>query len=167
MSQQIAHDARMFRDVMGRFATGVTVLSLNVDGELRGVTANAVSSLSLDPMLLLACIDRKSSSHALFERAEAFAVNILESGQRHLSSLFSKHGSHDEPMAGAPHRLGVLRTPLIEGSLAYAECRIRERIPAGDHTIVIGEVVDMAIERPEGEPLIFFSAGYRQLEATG
>jgi flavin reductase (DIM6/NTAB) family NADH-FMN oxidoreductase RutF len=167
MPPHATHDPRLFRDVMGRFATGVTVLSLNVDGQLRGVTANAVTSLSLDPMLLLACIDKHSSSHALFERADAFAVNILEAGQRQLSSIFARHGGTDEPMGGVPYRVGVLGTPLIEGSLAYAECKIAERLPGGDHTIVIGEVVDMAIERPEGEPLIFFSANYRHLEPGG
>jgi flavin reductase (DIM6/NTAB) family NADH-FMN oxidoreductase RutF len=127
------------------------------------VTANAVSSLSLDPMLLLACIDRKSSSHALFERADAFAVNILEAGQRPLSDMFSRHGAPEQPMGGAPYRLGVLGSPLLEGTLAYAECRIAERFSGGDHTIVIGEVEDMAIERPEREPLVFFSGAYRQL----
>ncbi len=134
MSQQIAKDPRLFRDVMGRFATGVTVLTLNVDNELRGMTANAVTSLSLEPMLLLACVDRKSSTHAMFEQADAFGVNILEAGQRPLSELFARHGTPPEPMGGAAYRLGVLDVPVLDGALAYAECRVRERYEGGDHT---------------------------------
>ncbi|MBM3140936.1 MAG: flavin reductase [Chloroflexi bacterium] len=164
MTEGAAKDPRLFRDVLGRFATGVTVLTVNVDGELRGMTANAVSSLSLQPMLMLVCIDRNASAHPLWERAEGFGVSILDASQRHLSELFARHGPPDEPMGGAPYRTGPFGVPLLEGALGHASCRIVSRLPGGDHTIVVGEVEEMGIDRPDGSPLIFFSGAYYQLD---
>jgi flavin reductase (DIM6/NTAB) family NADH-FMN oxidoreductase RutF len=166
MPQESMSDTRPFRDVMGRFATGVTVVTLNVDGELRGMTANAFCSLSLDPMLVLVCVARDASAHELFERAEAFAVNILEVSQREVADVFARHGGQETPMGGFPYTEGVLGCPILEGTLAHTENRIVERYSGGDHTIVVGEAVGMELHRPDGEPLLFFSSSYRRIDGT-
>src|SRR5690606_26077969 len=108
MSQQTVPDTRLFRDIVGRFATGVTVVTLNVDGELRGMTANAFCSLSLDPMMVLVCVGKNATAHELFERGDSFAVNILADDQRELADTFARHGPHDHPMAGVPFADGNL-----------------------------------------------------------
>lgn len=101
---------------MGRFATGVTVLTLTVDNQMRGMTANAICSLSLDPVLLLVCINRKASAYPLFERADAFAVNILSAEQRPLSDFFAQHDVRS--MGNAHYRRGTLGSPLLEDVIA-------------------------------------------------
>ena len=90
-----------FRDVLGHFATGVTVITINNDGDLRGMTANAVSSLSLDPPLLLVCVQKDASIYEHFDRAQVFAMNVLGSDQEEISNLFASHGGPEEPLGGA------------------------------------------------------------------
>lgn len=154
-------DSREFRNWGGRFATGVTVLTVQVGSTVRGMTANAFCSLSLHPPLVLVCIQHGTSMHPMFEVAEAFGVNILAADQRRVSELFAQHGEHAEPMAGQPYRLGALGTPLLEGVMGWAECRVEARYAGGDHTIVVGRVESMSVERPEAGPLIFFGGQYR------
>jgi len=163
MTDQTAVDQRLFRDVMGTFATGVTVVTLNVDGEPRGMTANAVVSLSLDPPLVVVCVQESGSMHELFERADSFGVNILASDQQPISDLFASHGVPDELMGGFAYRAGATGVPLLDGALAHAECRITERLPGGDHTIVIGEAVDVAFGAQDAAPLLFHRGRYRLL----
>ena len=156
-------DPQLYRQVIGRFATGVTVVTVNVDGALRGMTANAVASVSLDPTLLLVCVQRDGSLHPLLERAESFAVNILSEEQQALSVLFAQRGELAEPMGGVPHHPAPGGSPLLEGVLGWLECETHHRFAAGDHTVFLGHVRDLAIERPEAAPLLFFSGAYRQL----
>lgn len=156
-------DPRRFRDAMGRFATGVTVVTIASDDDLRGMTANAFSSVSLDPAMLLVCIDEHASIYPMFQRATAFAVNILASDQAATSQLFATKGVRDEVMAGHAHRLGPLGSPILDGVLAWAECRIEHRYAGGDHIIVVGRVQEIVIERPEADPLIYFGGQYRSL----
>lgn len=156
-------DSRAFRNLMGRFATGVTVLTLRSHGNVRGMTANAVSSLSLHPPLLLVCIDRNASSHPYFEAADAFAVNILAEDQSELSRFFAESGEKPEPMGGYPHHAGPLGSPILDDALAWVECRITDRHPGGDHTIVVGRVADMEIARPDAQPLLFYGGTYHRL----
>ena len=154
-------DQRRYRDTVGRFATGVTVITVNDGRVARGMTANAFSSLSLDPTLLLVCVDKNASAHPLLERAGAFAVNILAADQVDVSRAFSRKGVED--MAGVAHRLGQTGAPLIENVVAWFDCRVHERLEGGDHSIFIGRVVDLDIPRPEVDPLLFFAGGYRQI----
>ncbi|MEX2446421.1 MAG: flavin reductase family protein [Dehalococcoidia bacterium] len=156
-------DPRAFRDVIGRFATGVTVITMEAGGKARAMTANAVSSLSLDPPLLLVCIDRKATMHQLFEVGAAFAVNILVEEQRAISDFFARSNDDENPMGNHAHRPGDLGAPLIEGALAHAECRVAEQHAGGDHTIVIGRVESMAIDRPDAPPLLFYTGRYHSL----
>lgn len=148
---------------MGRFATGVTVVTISDGEELRGMTANAFSSVSLDPAMLLVCIDEGASIYPLFERAEAFAVNILASDQAHVSKLFATKGLKEEVMAGHPFQLGELGSPILDGVMAWAECHIEHRYSGGDHIIVVGRVQHLDVARPDVDPLLFFAGQYRAL----
>lgn len=156
-------DPREYRNVIGRFATGVTVVTWDDGEHRRGMTANAVASLSLDPLLLLVCVDRKVSAHSQLESAQAFAVNILAVDQIPVSMAFAQHGLED--MADVPYHLGTTGSPLIEGALAWLECAITERLPGGDHTIMVGRLVDFALARPEAEPLLYYGGDYVSLGA--
>lgn len=156
-------DSRLFRDVMGRFATGVTAVTVALDGRRRGMTANAVTSLSLHPALVLVCVDRNSAMHSLFEVAEAFAVNILAQDQRAAAEFFARLKDASDPMGGYAYRNGALGSPILEEALAWVECRVSERYVGGDHTIIVGRVEAMAITRPEAGPLLFYAGGYHSI----
>lgn len=158
-----AIDPRRFRDAMGRFATGVTVVTVAHDGQMRGMTANAFASLSLDPAMLLVCIDEQASIYPMFESATAFAVNILASDQLDVSKLFATKGEKDEAMGGYPHQLAPMGSPVLEGVIAWAECRIAHRYEGGDHIIVVGQVEEVELVQPDGDPLVFFAGQYRHL----
>ena len=158
-------DSRQFRDVMGRFATGVTVVTVAVDHQRRGMTANAVASLSLHPPLLLVCVDRNSSIYPLMEVAGAFAVNILAAGQRPIAEFFAS-GFGEDPMGGYLYRDGALGSPLLAGALAWVECRVSERYSGGDHTIVVGRVDSLAAASAGVSPLIFYSGSYRAIDGA-
>lgn len=161
MTAEPAIDARRYRDTIGRFATGVTVLTWDDGEHVRGMTANAVTSVSLDPMLLLACVDKRGSAHEQLHRAQAFTVNILAEDQIAVSQAFARSGVED--MGDMPYLTGSTGAPIIVGALAWVECEIAERIPGGDHTIFIGRVVDLAVARPDAGPLLFYSGRYRHL----
>ena len=157
-------DTRLFRDVIGRFATGVTVITAAHDGKVRGMTANAVSSLSLEPTLLLVCVQRDASLHEVLQAATGFAVNILAADQRHLSELFARKGELDRPMGGTAFRPGdVTGAPLLAGAIGWFECRHHAAFEGGDHTIFVGQVTGVEMARPEAEPLLFYAGRYRQI----
>lgn len=145
-----------FRRLMGCFATGVTVVTTLKHGQLRGLTVNAFSSVSLEPTLVLICIDRKSESFDALRQGKAFAVNFLRSNQVELSELFATKGT--EKFKKIPYRLGEMGMPILDGTLAYAECRVVAEYPGGDHTIFVGEVETAHIEG--GAPLLFFQGSY-------
>ena len=118
MTAESAIDARRYRDAIGRFATGVTVLTWDDGEHVRGMTANAVTSVSLDPMLLLACVDRRGSAHDQLHRAQAFTVNILAEDQIAVSQAFARSGVED--MGAVPYLTGSTGAPIIVGALVYA-----------------------------------------------
>ncbi|MSQ30263.1 MAG: flavin reductase [Dehalococcoidia bacterium] len=154
-------DSREFRNTMGLFATGVTVITTQVSRVRRGMTANAFASVSLHPPLILICVDHSASMHAILEVAAAFAVNIIAADQRAASEAFALHGEREEVMNGMPFRDGALGSPILDGVLGWAECRVEERYAGGDHTIIVGRVESLAVERPDADPLLFFAGGYR------
>lgn len=156
-----ALDTREFRDAMGTFATGVTVVAVEYDDVVRGMTANAFLSLSLHPPMLLVCIDESASMYPIFQVAESFSVNILAADQRRVSQSFAEKGEKTLEMGGHPHRRGKTGAPILEGILSWAECRIEARHVGGDHLIVVGRVTDFKVERPDADPLIFFKGQYR------
>ena len=155
--------AAEFRDAMGHFATGVTVVtSVGADGAPVGTTANAVTSLSLDPPLILACFDLGSLTLRAIRGHGAFVVNVLAAGQEHLSVGFARRG----PAAawdGVRHRHGPTGSPRLEGVLAVMECTVEHRLPGGDHEIVVGRVRHVETSATPATPLVFFRGAYAAL----
>ena len=147
-----------FRAVMGHFATGVTVVTVTSKDGPVGMTANAVCSLSLDPLLLLVCFDNEARTLPVVRETGRFGVNVLAAGQEDLARLFASKRPEREKFAGVAHTVhdGI---PVIEGVLAWVGCRLERLIPGGDHTIGIGAVE--AAEAGQGEPLLWFRGGYR------
>lgn len=136
-------DSDQFRAVMGRFATGVTVMTVDVDGSPHGMTANAVASVGLDPLLVLVCVDTSTVMSWLVRRSRSFALSILAADQQELSNHFA---DPDRPagraqFTGVATRAGVTGSPLLEGAIAWLDCRVWDSYPGGDHDIVVGEVV--------------------------
>ena len=145
---------------MGLFATGVTIITTrDSQSNFYGLTANAITSLSLEPPLLLICIDRKAETFAHFYDSKTFTVNILAEDQTELSNRFAKSGG--DKFTGVPYRLGRLGTPILEGGLGHLECRIVETHEGGDHVIHVGQVE--VVEIRGGRPLLFFQGRYRQI----
>ena len=163
MTSEPKIDTRSYRDLVGRFATGVTVVTVNDAGTYRAMTANSFTSVSLDPLLVLICVTRDASMHEPIHETGTFAVNLLSANQRHVSELFARRGELTEPMGGVPFHLGGTGSPLISGALGWFECEVWREYDGGDHTIFIGRVVDMALAVPEQEPLLFFAGRYRYI----
>ncbi len=155
-------DSDLFRSVLGRFASGVTVVTTrDAEGRDHGMTVSAFASLSLVPPQILVCIDRQASVHAMLTGAEWMVVNILSATQEPLSRRFS----HLEAMArfdGIGFTRATHGAPILDDVLAHLECRIVQRLESGDHTILIGEV-ESADARDE-RPLLYYRGGYAQLE---
>ena len=162
-----AVDVSAFRQAMGSFATGVTIVTVaSGDGNMHGMTVNSFSSVSLDPMLVLVCLNQTSRGAGLIERAGAFAVNVLSAGQQDVSRWFaSRHRPADSAMFdGVPFEPGITGCPvLVDAAAASFDCLLRQTHHAGDHLIVLGEVVAL-VHRPQQEPLIFHSGMYKSLE---
>ncbi|HXF83046.1 MAG TPA: flavin reductase family protein [bacterium] len=156
-----APDARAFRRIMGRFATGVTVLGAAHDGEVHGMTANAVTSVSLQPLLILVCIARTARMMSFIERAGGFSVNILSRDQEALSRYFAgAWGAASPPeFRFVPWEGG----PRLVGALAALGCRVERLVEAGDHWIVLGRVQALHEGDPAAEPLLFYGGAYRRL----
>jgi len=158
--------AAELRLAMGHFATGVTVItSVGADGRPVGTTANAVSSLSLDPPLLLVCFDRSSQTLEAVRAHGAFAVNVLAAPQRELSANFARRGLA-AAWDGVRHRPGLTRSPRLHDVLATLECTVEHRFPGGDHEIVIGRVLAAETDGTESPPLLFWRGRYASLKGS-
>ncbi|HLG12493.1 MAG TPA: flavin reductase family protein [Dehalococcoidia bacterium] len=152
-------DAMTYRRVVGNFATGVAVVTSGSGEDVHGVTVNSFTSVSLDPTLLLVCLDRSSRSRAMILETGVFNINVLNNDQERVSRLFA---SKDRPMTWFEDlrcSYGELGAPLIPECLAYMECQLSETHEAGDHTILIAEVQHAAIA-DERAPLCFFRGKY-------
>jgi len=153
-----------FRQAMACFATGVTIITVDLDGEVHGMTANAVASVSLDPMFVLVCVDQSASTHAHLHAKKRFGINVLAEDQRAVSEYYANPArghEHAEEETGARFDRTPRGTPVLHGALAYLECRLSEEHVAGDHTIFIAEVED--VRWCAGEPLLFFHSKYRKI----
>ena len=154
-------DPDTFRAVLGRFASGVTVVTMRgEDGRDAGMTVSAFCSLSLAPPLVLVCIAHDASLHPLLREGWPFAVNILAAGQEALSRRFS--GPDPNRFEGVGFARGRTGVALLDDVLAHVECRVAHLYPGGDHTICVGHV-ETATVRPE-RPLLYYRGGYAQLE---
>ncbi|HET7627623.1 MAG TPA: flavin reductase family protein [Bacillales bacterium] len=147
-------DDRTFRNAMGKFATGVTVITTAVDGEIHGMTANAFMSVSINPKLISISIDEKAKMLEMIHRSGMFTVNILSAEQEDVSKHFA--GQLQEKPTFRFERLREL--PVIENALANILCEVDSSYKAGDHTIFIGKVLDLTIR--EGHPLTFYEGRY-------
>jgi len=151
---------------MGSFPTGVTVVTVaSHDGGMHGVTVHSFSSVSLDPLLVLVCLHETSRAVGQIERGGAFGVSVLSAGQQDISRWFANGHRPAGPAMfdGVPVELGAAGCPLLAGAAASFECRRRHSYRAGDHLIMLGEVVAV-VHRPELEPLVFHAGTYKALE---
>jgi flavin reductase (DIM6/NTAB) family NADH-FMN oxidoreductase RutF len=149
-----------FRRVLGHFATGVTILTTcDSDARATGLTASAFSSVSLDPPLVLICVDHKSQSYPALKERGCFAVNILSVDQQAISRRCAS--SRLDKFDGVPHTISDLGLPLIEGAIAHLECTTVSTHVEGDHTIFVGRVERARVGT--GEPLLYFRGQYQQL----
>jgi flavin reductase (DIM6/NTAB) family NADH-FMN oxidoreductase RutF len=151
-------DDRQFRTAMGKFATGVTVIATDTAGEVHGMTANAFTSVSLSPKLVVISIGEKARILEKIKQSKSFSVNILAENQKELSMIFA--GQIKEHREVDFERLDG--KPVLPGALVQFACEVSAEHVEGDHTLFIGRVTDIHLE--DGEPLIFYSGRYRELE---
>jgi flavin reductase (DIM6/NTAB) family NADH-FMN oxidoreductase RutF len=153
-----------FRNALGCFATGVTVITMEQAGNVHGMTANAFCSVSLDPLLVLVCVDQRTLTHELMRDKQRFGINVLAADQQRISLYYADPDRlhHDaEEKAGARFDRTRHGTPVLHGGLAYLECRVHSAERAGDHTIFVAAVEDAVVR--EGSPLLFFRGNYHEL----
>src|SRR6476661_3875876 len=154
-------DPARFRAAMATLPTGVTVVSASGPDGPAGATANAVCSLSIEPMLMLACLDRGSRTLLAVQAANHFGISVLHDGQESIARAFATKAPVAEKWDGVAwsERGGI---PAIDGALVWIACELRDVVAAGDHVIVTGEV--RALESGEGDPLVFHRGAYRPLD---
>ena len=150
-------DLRALRQALGCFVTGVTVVTtLDGDGNPRGLTANSFTSVSLNPPLILFCIDKKAGSHGVFQACDSFAVNILSESQKEISGLFAS--KVEDRFGQVEWRAATTGAPILEGALSWLDCRVEERIVSGDHLVLFGRVLDF--RSGNDRPLGYFRGNY-------
>lgn len=148
---------------MGKFATGVTVITTtDAEGNPQGMTVNAFTSLSLEPPMLLVCLDNNSATLAHILESRKFCVHFLSEQQEEVSRAFARKGGADK-FEGVSYSLGETGVPVLEGCLAYIECGLRKAVEGGDHQILLSDGLKLAVPTPEQGPLIFFGGKYGQL----
>jgi flavin reductase (DIM6/NTAB) family NADH-FMN oxidoreductase RutF len=153
-------DKNQLRQVMGHFATGVTIITtFNKDGQMHGLTANAFTSVSLEPPLLLISVDKKAESYPAFEESKVFTINILADEQEALSRKFAVSGGNK--FEGVAYRRGANGAAILDGTLAYIECTLYAAYEGGDHSLYLGEIQEAEVR--EGKPLVFYRGGYRAI----
>lgn len=154
-------DPALFRRACAQFATGIAIAStLDSSGSPHGLTINSFTSVSMDPPLVLICIDRSAGLLSIFESAGHYGLSFLSAGQRDLSSRFARRGQNR--FDGIDWRPGLTGSPLIPGALAHLEGKITNIVEAGDHTVLIAQVISADIH--SGRPLLYYESGYRSLE---
>ena len=155
-----AVDPARYREVIGSFATGVAIVTADSPEGPAGLTTNAISSLSLDPLLLLVCFDNDSRTLPVVQSARRFAVNVLRAGQEDLARIFASKRVAEEKFEAVTHTVahGV---PVLDDALAWIACEVEALHPAGDHTIGVGRVIELGTG--DGEPLAFFAGRYAGL----
>ncbi len=154
-----------FRRTVGLFATGITVVTTRSGDVVHGMTANSFTSISLDPTLVLIAVDNGAYMKELLEVSGVFAVCVLGADQEPLARYFSSserpHGPHE--FDGIDYRQETTGAPILNGAMAFVDCTVSQSVPAGDHTLYLGEVVDMGVGTPT-KPLLYFRGKYRMLD---
>ena len=159
----MAFDSKKQRQILGHFATGVTVVTTGGVAGLHGMTANAVASLSLDPPLVLVAVDKRAATLEYLTTNRCFAINILRLEQEELSRRFAAPGPKD--FSDLETTRVATDSPILAGCLAYLDCKVVEILPGGDHEVFVGEI--LAGEQHGGEPLLYFAGRYRRLGEPG
>src|SRR5512142_425925 len=164
---EVSIDPLYFRRVMRRLATGVTVITVRDGDIVHGMTANTFTSVSLTPTLVLISIMNDSVTHRLLERAGSFGVNILSSAQRGLAERFAHQAPMPpDPFADIPYRVKKTGAPIFEDCIAYVDCQVVAAHNAGDHTLFIGEVLDLGFgHAKDALPLLWLDGKYTTLES--
>ncbi len=149
-----------FRSAMSRFASGVTVVTTkDAKGKLHGITVSAFCSVSLDPPLVLVCIEKTTGSHYAFEESRVFAVNILADHQSDISQHFAT--LFEDKFDGIEVEHATLGVPVLAGALVSLECNLKKSLDGGDHSIFLGEVENVILR--DGDPLLYFRGDYRSV----
>lgn len=163
-----AVDPVEYRRVVGRFATGVTVVTAVLDGEQHALTCNSFTSVSLEPVLVLFGVEKAARFHDAVLAAGAWAVSVLAAGQEPLSRRFAVRGRPlEDQFSGVPHAPGPCTgAAVVDGALAALECRTVATHEAGDHTVVLGEVLGVSVPAPDAEPLMYYEGRYRGLASA-
>ena len=157
-------EARAYRETLGSFATGVTVIAAGTDTEFHGMTANAFTSLSLEPPLVLVCVAKRARLTEFLERAGSFTVNLLRADQIALSRFFA--GAWDQPTRPPFRFVHEPLGPRLEGALGTIGCRLTQQLDGGDHWIVVGRVEAFHRGVEPHYPLVFYRGTYRELKST-
>ena len=152
-------DSTELRRVMSRWVTGVAVITSRGDAGPRGATTNALTSLSLDPLLVLVCLDRGSNTLDAVRASGRFCINVLASGQEEVARRFATKVSGEEKLAGVPHEL-VDDVPVLAGVLAWLACELDRELDGGDHAILVGRPLEAGGDEDAPQPLVFFGGRY-------
>ncbi len=157
-------ERRRLRELMARFATGVSVVAARHGPLLAGMTANAIASISIDPPILMASIAVKAETHGAIIGSHSFSVSVLADDQQALAECFAQPTTANKlkRFCDAAWHEAETGSPILEGALAYFDCRLTERHPGGDHTLFLGEIV-AAGYREDAAPLIWYGSRYRGL----
>lgn len=150
-------DERLFRDAMGKFATGITIVSMNDEGKNIGMTVNAFMSISLNPKLIAVSIDENASMYDKLCNTEKFGVSILKENQQDFSMIYARQKEKDREI----EFIDLDGVPVLKEALATLSCKVTNKVKAGDHVIIIAEVTDLTVD--EGLPLLYFGGKYRKV----
>ncbi len=143
---------------MGHFATGVTLITTAHNGEVRGMTANSITSVSLEPLSVLVCVNREAITFGVLSGGKVFCVNILAHDQEALSRACARPDTPEAALQGVAYHTGESGAPILDHSVAYIDCRVAGSFEFGTHTIFVGEAVDVAANG--GEPLLYYLSRY-------
>lgn len=148
-----------FKDAARRFASGVTIVTVATEGAPHGMTASAFSSVSLEPPIVLVCLEKTSHTRTMVTAAGTFVVNVLSSDQGHIAREFSLPGM--KTFTAHVHREGIDGAPVLDGAIAWFECKVTQVVDGGDHDVFLGDVIDCGAHT--GEPLLYYDRDYRSL----
>lgn len=150
-------EKRLFRDAMGKFATGITVVSTDYQNEIKGITVNSFMSLSLDPTLIAISIDKTASMYQILQEVDTFGISVLSENQKEESMIYANQKEAEKPVKF----MDLAGTPVLDNALVQLSCEKESAVEAGDHMIYIAKVNDLKIN--DGNPLLYFSGSYQQL----
>ena len=151
-------DKRLFRDAMGKFATGITVVTADHQNDIKGITVNAFMSVSLDPTLVAISIDQKAAMYTTLQEVDTFGISVLAEDQQEQSMIFANQKTAEKPVNFEK----ISETPVLNGALVQLACEKESFVQAGDHMIFIAKVKE--IKLTEGQPLVYFNGAYKHLD---